>query len=502
MAPPASTGGPAPQMSQPASPKAEGRELSARRAALASRQAERDVAAVPAAAGKVSWAPTPPPAARRTRSGGDGSVSAGGDAPAAVLSAKRPAPDTAASCGTPTLGATTPAAAAAAAVAAAAAAAKRPRPAPTTASAASDDAVTLGYELGTIKHSAYVLLQRAGASGLTVSTIVETATREGLYSWGTCKTPNNSVTAALSQDANFQRVAPSTYALRDVLRPVGQAALREAAAARSAAAAAAASGGGGSSDGGAPPLPPKPRASGSRPPKRPGGGGRAGGGNDTSTSRGDAPSRSHNSDAAAGDRGAHRSGEVHSRASGAAAAGGGGGGRATRGSDAADCGCGAEACGGRDAPGAGATALEREATSFAFSAAIYPPPSPPTPEEERALPGGAASLASRDAYGGLGVGLNLWPSPVAAPPPTEAHARAVRWRHEAAEARPLSAAAVAAAAAAAAAADAAAAANSLPSWVVQAYLADKAEAREADGDDASANGAPLPLPAAATVCAC
>jgi len=116
---------------------------------------------------------------------------------------------------------------------------KRPRP-HSTDSDASHDAVALGYELGTIKHSAYVLLLRAGLGGLTVSSIVDTATREGMYSWGSCKTPNNSVTAALSQDTNFQRVAPSTYALRDTLHPVGQAAAREAAAIRTAAIAAAA----------------------------------------------------------------------------------------------------------------------------------------------------------------------------------------------------------------------------------------------------------------------
>ena len=39
-----------------------------------------------------------------------------------------------------------------------------------------------------------------------------------LYSWGTCKTPNNSVTAALSQDTTFVRIAPSTYALRSTLK--------------------------------------------------------------------------------------------------------------------------------------------------------------------------------------------------------------------------------------------------------------------------------------------
>ena len=51
--------------------------------------------------------------------------------------------------------------------------------------------------------------------------------RRRLYSWGTCKTPNNSVTAALSQDTTFVRIAPSTYALRSTLKggagPVPQA---------------------------------------------------------------------------------------------------------------------------------------------------------------------------------------------------------------------------------------------------------------------------------------
>jgi hypothetical protein len=106
-----------------------------------------------------------------------------------------------------------------------------------SAATVSDDAVALGYELGTIKHSAFVLCHAAGPSGLTVSRIVEAASAAGMYCWGTCKTPNNSVTAALSQDPNFLRVAPSTYSLRDILRPVGQAALREVLAAKHAAAA-------------------------------------------------------------------------------------------------------------------------------------------------------------------------------------------------------------------------------------------------------------------------
>ena len=78
----------------------------------------------------------------------------------------------------------------------------------------SKKAMSLGYELGTIKHSAYALLAMAGPAGMTVANIVSIAKRLDLYNWGTCKTPNNSVTAALSQDPHFQRVAPSTYALK------------------------------------------------------------------------------------------------------------------------------------------------------------------------------------------------------------------------------------------------------------------------------------------------
>ena len=86
----------------------------------------------------------------------------------------------------------------------------------------SDEAISLGYDTGTIKHAAFVLLSRVGTSGITVAEIVAQATKEGLYSWGTCKTPSNSVTAALSQDTNFVRVAPSTYTLKCQLRAAGQ----------------------------------------------------------------------------------------------------------------------------------------------------------------------------------------------------------------------------------------------------------------------------------------
>jgi hypothetical protein len=84
----------------------------------------------------------------------------------------------------------------------------------------SADAVRLGYEEGTIKHSAYILLAESGTTGMTVASIVGTAQRLSMYSWGACKTPNNSVTAALSQDSSFVRIAPSTYCLRSQLRGI------------------------------------------------------------------------------------------------------------------------------------------------------------------------------------------------------------------------------------------------------------------------------------------
>ncbi|CAL6443475.1 unnamed protein product [Bathycoccus prasinos] len=79
----------------------------------------------------------------------------------------------------------------------------------------SEKAMSLGYKLGTIKHSAYALLAMAGPGGMTVANIVSIAKRLDLYNPGTWKTPNGSVTAALSQGAHFQRVAPGRYALKE-----------------------------------------------------------------------------------------------------------------------------------------------------------------------------------------------------------------------------------------------------------------------------------------------
>ena len=43
----------------------------------------------------------------------------------------------------------------------------------------SAEAAALGYEAGTIKNSAYVLLAASGASGMTVAAIVDAATKQG-----------------------------------------------------------------------------------------------------------------------------------------------------------------------------------------------------------------------------------------------------------------------------------------------------------------------------------
>jgi len=344
---------------------------------------------------------------------------------------------------------------------------KRPRP-HSNDSDASEDAVALGYEVGTIKHSAYVLLLRAGLAGLTVSAIVDTASRAGMYSWGSCKTPNNSVTAALSQDPNFQRVAPSTYALRDTLRPVGAAAAREAAACRAAAVAAAAERG--------ETLPPehkpaKPRHGGAhRVRHRPHSGARAQGGG-------------------GGGGGGARPRPSANTSSGPSSSGGGG--------------CAGGACGGeelssprRPFPFAdfGCLAELDCGNAPACSVSLYPPNSPPTPEDERVArlfsprgrpAGGEAGLASPAEAGKRREAVAPSAPPPFAPaspllvhetpaptraPRSEAAARAERWRSEACgwrrkallEAGPP------------------AAALGLPRWVVAAYLSDKEPSHQRD----------------------
>lgn len=78
-------------------------------------------------------------------------------------------------------------------------------------------AISLGYGIGSMKHAVYVLLAKAGKAGMTVENIVSDAQRLDLYNWGTCKTAKQSVTGTLLTHARiFQRIAPATYALKEL----------------------------------------------------------------------------------------------------------------------------------------------------------------------------------------------------------------------------------------------------------------------------------------------
>lgn len=74
------------------------------------------------------------------------------------------------------------------------------------------------YAAGTLKSACWSVLEPAGAAGLSTSAIASAVSAAGLVSWNAARTPTNSVTAALGQEAaNFARVAPATYALRLLL---------------------------------------------------------------------------------------------------------------------------------------------------------------------------------------------------------------------------------------------------------------------------------------------
>ena len=45
------------------------------------------------------------------------------------------------------------------------------------------EATALGYEAGTIKNSAFVLLAQSGTAGMTVAAIVDAATKQGYVLW-------------------------------------------------------------------------------------------------------------------------------------------------------------------------------------------------------------------------------------------------------------------------------------------------------------------------------
>jgi hypothetical protein len=376
--------------------------------------------------------------------------------------------------------------------------AKRPRASAISAAAASDNAIALGYELGTIKHSAFVLLHAAGPAGLTVSIIVETASKAGMYCWGTCKTPNNSVTAALSQDPNFQRVAPSTYALRDVLKPVGQAALREAQAAKAAAAALenaarkdqAVAGGGAALPPLAPASKPKTAHKAARPrPKVTASGSRSsdGGAQQQHAGKHSAHGENHHAVARVLSAAAGQQGHMHTAAS------------QRRGADAAD----------HVMPALGvASRCVAEEDAFAVmpatsSASLYPPPSPEeapaagggSPADECTSPDAAQVKRSAPRRGGQSSGRGgrlqaryAASEPDAAPAaaaPSEAQARADRWRAEAAALWHSSVSR-------SAKVDEAGCSDPLPQWVVIAFLADKA--RRASGDSCSDDAYATPTP--------
>lgn len=84
------------------------------------------------------------------------------------------------------------------------------------------------YAAGTLKSACWSVLEPAGAAGLSTSAIASAVSAAGLVSWSAARTPSNSVTAALGQEAaNFARVAPATYALRLLLpHPEGTPRLR------------------------------------------------------------------------------------------------------------------------------------------------------------------------------------------------------------------------------------------------------------------------------------
>ena len=112
----------------------------------------------------ANWNASNPNPNKRQRSSDpeDGTVTPGPNTPAITTSGGTPTKPTAAGAG-----------AAAGSEAAAAAARKQQR------ATWSSEAVALGYETGTIKNSAYVLLALSGLTGMTVAAIVEAATKQG-----------------------------------------------------------------------------------------------------------------------------------------------------------------------------------------------------------------------------------------------------------------------------------------------------------------------------------
>ncbi|XP_031487824.1 homeobox-DDT domain protein RLT2-like isoform X2 [Nymphaea colorata] len=72
---------------------------------------------------------------------------------------------------------------------------------------------------GTVKYAAFYVLSLEGSRGLTILEVAEKIQKSGLRDLTTSKTPEASIAAALSRDANlFERTAPSTYCVRPAFR--------------------------------------------------------------------------------------------------------------------------------------------------------------------------------------------------------------------------------------------------------------------------------------------
>ncbi|CAN6444549.1 unnamed protein product [Victoria cruziana] len=72
---------------------------------------------------------------------------------------------------------------------------------------------------GTVKYAAFYVLSLEGSRGLTILEVADKIQKSGLRDLTTSKTPEASIAAALSRDANlFERTAPSTYCVRPAFR--------------------------------------------------------------------------------------------------------------------------------------------------------------------------------------------------------------------------------------------------------------------------------------------
>ncbi|KAL2542099.1 homeobox-1 [Abeliophyllum distichum] len=72
---------------------------------------------------------------------------------------------------------------------------------------------------GTVKFAAYHVLALEGSKGLNVIELADKIQKSGLRDLSTSKTPEASISVALSRDPIlFERIAPSTYCVRSAFR--------------------------------------------------------------------------------------------------------------------------------------------------------------------------------------------------------------------------------------------------------------------------------------------